>query len=98
MLNIDGLDLEDDVFIVEGPLSPSGEHSFSDQRLYGSYANAKENWVVQHWSNGNDQKWESSPGTNFMGNFLVLLNLKLFEVGPQDDMQKFTSDPCAVPT
>lgn len=26
MLNIDGLDLEDDVFIVEGSLSPSGEH------------------------------------------------------------------------
>ena len=27
MLNPSGLDLEDDVFIVEGPLSPSGEHS-----------------------------------------------------------------------
>ena len=43
---------------------------------------------LQHRSNCNDQKGESSPGTNFMGDFLLLLNLKLFEVGPQDDMQE----------
>lgn len=79
--------------LLKAPWVPLENAVQSSAWLHGSHANAKGRWVVQHWSNCNDRKGESSPRTTFTGDFLLVVNLKLFEVGPQDNIQEIHLGP-----